>query len=89
MNIAKLASLVVAVSLVGGPAMAQTPGKTRSEVKAETKAAIRSGDVPAPGESGKTQRELSPGSYEPKKASKKSKRAKPAPTVDEAAAVRP
>ena len=79
MKLRKLSAFVV-VAVLSSSASAQTAGKTRAEVKAETRAAIRSGEIAAPGDSGKTLRERSPERYDPRKPSRKGRNAN-GPTV--------
>jgi hypothetical protein len=64
---ARLASFVILAAL-GGAAYAQTSDVqtselTRAQVHQQTLDAIRTGDAAAPGETGKTRRQLNPGMY--------------------------
>jgi hypothetical protein len=59
---ARLASFLIFAAL-GGAAHAQSSGLTRAEVKQQTLEAIRTGDIAAVGETGKTERELFPNRY--------------------------
>ncbi len=60
----------VLAALCAGPAMAADPAapKTREQVKAETREAIRTGDMPADGELGCKRNEMNPSQYPPQAA---------------------
>jgi hypothetical protein len=60
----------ILTSFCVGQAMAADPAapKTREQVKAETREAIRTGDMPADGEIGCKRNELNPSQYPPKPA---------------------
>ena len=62
MSSSRALTLVVLAAAMAAGAHAQT-GRTREQVKAELAEAIRTGDMIAVGESGLTQRELSPQRY--------------------------
>lgn len=73
------ATILLAAAVFSTAAFAQTGGKTRAEVKAETRAAEKSGDVTAPGDTGLTERQRYPQEYA-SKPKKKHKTKKPATT---------
>jgi hypothetical protein len=62
-SIKYITTVLAAASLLGGLTTSHAGGLTRAQVKAELLEAIRTGDIPATGDHGLTERELYPHRY--------------------------